>query len=400
MNIWIINHHTLTPDMGGGTRHYDFASELVKRGHTVTIVASSFHYSKYKEMKEYKDKNYIQESIDGVDFIWIKTPSYVGNGLGRVLNMLSFTYTALKIIPKLKLKKPNIVVGSSVHLFAVYVAYKLSKIYKIPFVMEVRDIWPQTLIDMGISKFHPFVILLGFLERFLYKKADKIISNLPYAYEHIQKYVSVDKFVWISNGVNLDQVIYKEKKITDNFVIGYTGAIGMANNLSILVDVAEKLQDKADIFIRIIGEGAEKVNLKEKIKLKNLKNIVVEDSVAKVEVYDVLYDCDLLYVGLKDSPLYRFGISMNKIYDYMASGRPILFSSKARNNPIEDAKCGLTVNPDNAEIVYESILKIYSLSSKERNELGKNGYEYAKIHFSIKVLVDKLETLLYNCQIK
>ncbi|MCT7597613.1 glycosyltransferase family 4 protein [Aliarcobacter butzleri] len=394
MNIWIFNHHALTPDMSGGTRHYDFAKELIKRGHSVTIIASSFHYSKYKEMKDYKDKDYLCEKIDGIDFIWIKTPPYFGNGMNRVKNMIAYTYKVLKYIPKLNLRKPDIIVGSSVHLFAVWSAYKLSCRYKTPFIMEVRDLWPQTLIDMGISKWHPFIILLGLLERYLYKKADKIISNLPYAYDYIGKFVEKEKFIWISNGVDLSNIKYISKEKSDKFTISYTGAIGVANNLHILLNVAKKLKDKENIYFRIVGEGAEKEKLKVFVKENNLSNISIENSVPKNEVTNILQNSDILYFNLKDSPVFNYGISSNKLYDYMASGRVIIFSTKAKNNPIKDANAGYSIAPDDVEDLEKTILEIYNLSQEKRDAIGQKIRKYAEQNYSIEILVDKFEKLL------
>ena len=394
MNIWIFNHHALTPDMNGGTRHYDFAKELVKRGNRVTIVASSFHYSKYKEMREYKDKEYLIEKIDGIDFIWIKTPAYYGNGVSRVKNMISYTYKVLKYIPNLNLSKPDIVVGSSVHLFAVWAAYKLSRKYNTPFIMEVRDLWPQTLMDMGISKWHPFIILLGLLEKYLYKKADKIISNLPYAYDYIGKFVEKEKFVWISNGVDLSNIKYTPKEKNEKFVISYTGAIGIANNLQILLDAAKKLKDRKNIYFRIVGEGVEKEKLKVFAEKNNLLNVSIENSVPKNEVTNILLNSDVLYFNLKDSPVFNYGISSNKLFDYMASGRVIIFSTKAKNNLIEDAKAGYSIVPDNVEVLEKTILEIYNLSQKERDEIGQKIRKYAEDNYSIEILVDKFEDLL------
>jgi len=394
LNIWIFNHHALTPDMSGGTRHYDFAKELIKRGHSVTIIASSFHYSKYKEMKEYKDKEYLCEKIDGIDFIWIKTPTYFGNGISRVKNMISYSYKVLKYIPKLNLSKPDIIVGSSVHLFAVWAAYKLSCRYNTPFIMEVRDLWPQTLIDMGISKWHPFIMLIGWLEKFLYKKADKIISNLPYAYEYIGKLVEMEKFIWISNGVDLSNIKYTSKEKSNKFIISYTGAIGVANNLQILLEVAKKLKDNENLYFRIVGEGAEKEKLKTFVKENNLSNVSIENSVPKNEVTNILQNSDILFLSLKDSPLYRFGISLNKLFDYMASGRVIIFAGNSKNNPIKDANAGYSIAPDDVEDLQKAILEIYNLSQEKRDEIGKKIRKYAEDNYSIQILVDKFEKLL------
>lgn len=394
MNIWIFNHHTLTPDMSGGTRHYDFAKELTKRGHKVTIVASSFHYSKYQEMKEYGDREYLLESIDGIDFIWIKTPAYFGNGIGRVKNMLIYTFKVLKIIPKLNLSKPDIIIGSSVHLFAVWAAYKLAQKYKTPFIMEVRDLWPQTLIDMGISKWHPFILLLGWLERYLYKKADKIISNLPYAYDYIGQFVEREKFIWISNGVDLSNIKYVPKEQSEKFVISYIGAVGVANNLQILLDAAKKLQGKKDVCFTIVGDGAEKEKLRKFVKENNLQNVSIKKSVPKSEVSKILENSDVLYFNLKDSPIFNYGISSNKLFDYMASGRVIIFSTNARNNPIKDANAGYTIKPDNADLLKEAILEIYNLPNEERIKIGEKIRAYAEDNYSIEILTDKFENLL------
>ena len=394
MNIWILNHHALTPEMSGGTRHYDFARELVKRGHGVTIVASSFHYSQYKEMKVYDTREYIQEKIDGIDFIWIETPPYFGNGVGRVKNMLSYTQKVLKYLPKLNLQKPDIIIGSSVHLFAVYAAYKLSVKYNTPFIMEVRDLWPQTLIDMGISKWHPFILLLGYLEKYLYKKANRIISNLPYANDYIGQIVSKDKFAWISNGTDLSAIKYIPKKAEERFVISYTGSMGVANNLQVLLDVAKKLSYKKDIYFRIIGDGVEKERLKTFVRVNNLHNVTIEDAVPKEQVAGILQNSDVLYLSLLDSPLYRFGISLNKLFDYMASGRVVILAGNPGNNPIKDADAGYSIKPNDAKELEKTILNIYSLSNEERVKVGSKIRQYAEKNYSIEVLVDKLELLL------
>lgn len=395
MNIWILNHHALTPDMSGGTRHYDFAIELIKRGHTVTIVASSFHYSKYQEMKEYKDKEYLIEKIDGINFIWIKTTPYYSNGISRVKNMISYTYKVLKYIPQLNLSQPDVIVGSSVHLFAVWAAYRLSSKYNIPFIMEVRDIWPQSLVDMGMSKLHLFIILLGFLERYLYRKADKIISNLPYAYEHIKQFVSKEKFAWISNGVDLSNIKYIPKAKSEKIIIGYMGSLGIANSMDSFFETTNKFKNNKNIEFHIYGEGKLKQKYIDFVQNHNLNDTVkIMNLVPKNKVSDILNSFDVVYLSLKDSPLYRFGISLNKLFDYMASGRVIIFAGNSKNNPIKDAKAGYSIAPNDVESLEKTILEIYSLSQEKRNEIGQKIRHYAEQNYSIEVLVDKLETLL------
>lgn len=400
-NIWIFNHYAITPDLPGGTRHFDFGKELVKRGYKVTIFASSFHYSLLKETKEYKRNSFIIEDCEGVRFVWLKTFPYSGNDWKRVINMLSYSIRAYMVAKSFDIEKPDIIIGSSVHLFAVFTAYLLSKKYKTPFIMEVRDLWPQTLIDMGMSKWHPFVILLGILERFLYKRANKIITLLPKANEYIERFgVPKDKIVWIPNGVDLERFNIDEsnsdfKNDKSSFVITYTGAFEKAKNFDILLEAAEKLnKDYLEIKFLIVGEGPEKERLMRIVKEKNLSNVEFNKAVSKNEVTKILDKSDVLIFLIKNLPVFIYGISSNKLFDYLASGKPIIFCSNSINNPVEEAKAGITVPPDNSEELAEAVIKLYNLSKEDRQIMGRNGKNYVKKYYSIPVLVDKLEKVI------
>uniref|UniRef100_A0A7C3RWL1 Glycosyltransferase WbuB n=1 Tax=Dictyoglomus thermophilum TaxID=14 RepID=A0A7C3RWL1_DICTH len=399
-NIWIFNHYAITPDLPGGTRHFDFGKELVKRGYNVTIFASSFHYSLLKEIKEYKKNSYIIEDYDGVRFVWIKTFPYSRNDWRRVINMLSYSIRSYKVAKKINIEKPDIIIGSSVHLFAVFIAYLLSKKYKTPFIMEVRDLWPQTLIDMGVSKWHPFVILLGILEKFLYKKADKIIVLLPKANEYIENLgISPEKIVWIPNGVDLERFNFDIECIDlridkKNFVITYTGAIGKANNLDTLLETARILKDNyPEIKFLLVGNGTEKERLIQIAKENNLKNVEFRDPVPKNEIAKIINKSDVLILLVRDSPLYKYGISFNKLFDYLASGKPIIFSSNSINNPVEEAKAGITVPPDNPQALADAIIRLYKIPPEERKRMGDNGKKYVEKYYSMPVLVDRLEKI-------
>jgi glycosyltransferase involved in cell wall biosynthesis len=394
MNVWILNHYALPPDAGGGTRHFDFARVLRRRGHDVTIVASSIHYATQKQMRNYGEEPYLVETTEGVRFVWLKTPPYRGNGIGRVRNMLAYTRNALRILPRLDIPAPDVVVGSSVHLFAVYAAYRLARRYGVPFVMEVRDLWPQTLIDFGMSRYHPFVMLLGVTERFLYRKADKIVSLLPYAHEHIGRYTDSSKVVWISNGTDMRRIAYVPPVKKPTLDVCYAGAMGTANNLDVLLDAAALLRDRDDIRFRLRGEGALKERLLKRVREEKLHNVTIEDAVPKEAVGAFLASCDVLYVGLKDSPLYRYGMSMNKIYDYMAAGRPIVFAAASRNNPLEEAGIGYTVAPDDAAAIRDALVRIAALPLEHRRRLGEKARKFVESHYDVEVLAERFEKTL------
>jgi len=398
MNIWILNHYAVTRDLPGGTRHFDFAEELTRRGYKVTVFCSSFHFGLRKEVKfsPQEKKIFKEEEHDGVKFVWIKTFPYKGNDLRRVINMFSYAYRVLRIGKSKKLERPDVIIGSSVHLLAVFSAYLLSKYHKTHFIMEVRDLWPQTLVDMGLSRWHPLVLLLRILETFLYRKAEKIIVLLPKADEYIKSLrIPGEKIVWIPNGVNLCRFRKSKKRGNgnDGFVVMYMGVMGRANNIDVILEAAQKLKKYKEIRFLLVGDGPEKARLKKFSEEIRLNNVSFEDAVPKEKVPLYLQDADVLIFNLIDAPVFRFGISPNKLFDYMASGNPIIFASNAVNNPVEEAKAGITVKPL-PNTLASAILELYRISEDERIKMGRRGFEYVKKYHNIPVLVDRLEKVL------
>lgn len=406
-SIWILNHYAITPDLPGGTRHFDFAKELTKRGYSITIFASAFIHGIFEYRKLNKKEKWRVENYDGVNFVWIKTFPYKGNGVRRILNMLSY-FISVEQIGKLSakgssvpFKVPDIIIGSSVHPFAALAGYKLSRFYKTPFVFEVRDLWPQTLIELGkISSKNPFVVVLRKLEKYLYKKSDRIIVLLPKASDYIKSLgILREKIVWIPNGVDIRRFSDAKKYINsrnNKFIVSYVGSHGVANSLGTLIEAAKILQDKGykDILVRLVGSGAEKERLIRKAQILNLKNVIFENPVSKNNVPTVLLDSDVLYAGLSNKDgLYRFGISLNKLFDYLAAEKPIIFASNAFNNPIEESSAGISVAPEDPQSVANAIIKLYNMSEEERKQMGKNGKEYVENKHGIPILVNRLENL-------
>jgi len=398
LNIWIFNHYAKSPDMPGSSRHYDFSTELVKRGHRVRIFASSFHSTLHKEMKEFHDEKYKMEDVNSVYFTWIKTKPYKKNNWKRALNMCSYSFIANRATHEIKEEKPDIVLGSSVHLFAVFVAYLVSRHFKVPFVMEVRDLWPQTLIDMGMSKLNPFIILMQRLEKFLYKKAKLIITLLPNAKEYIEGLnVQADKIMWLPNGVDLSRFKMDKtiKRNDSNFQVTYAGALSKGKNLDVLIDVAEKIAvDYKDIDFHIIGDGPERHRLQELIEQKNLNNVTIVGAVSKNKVFDCLREADVLFTSAKGIGCTKYGISPNKVFDYLAAGKPVVFARLSSNNPIEEAEAGFTVPPDDPEKIAVSIIRLHEMNEEERLKLGINGRKYVEDNYSIEKLTNRLEDVL------
>ncbi len=404
MIIWMLNHYAVTPSMPGGTRHYDIGRELLKKNHQVSIFASSFHYSQHTELKLAKKEKWKIKKIDGINFVWIKTFPYQKNNWRRVINMLSYMYRVYWIGKKFtkidkNIGRPDIIIGSSVHLLAVLAAYWLAKHYKAKFLMEVRDLWPQTLVDMRkFKEDDPITKILRFLEKFLYRKAKKIIVTLPLVENYITSLsINKNKIVWIPNGVDLLK-FKKIERVQPNkyFKAMYLGAHGAVNALEVILDAAKIIQDKGYEKIRFIlaGDGAEKKNLIKYKERLGLKNTEFRFPVTKTELSAALNKADLLIFNLKKIETFKYGISSNKLFDYMAAGKPIIFSVNAANNPVKEAGCGISVPPENPEMMTQAIIKLYQISPEERENIGRRGREYVGKYHSIPVLADKLEVVI------
>jgi lipopolysaccharide/colanic/teichoic acid biosynthesis glycosyltransferase len=404
-NVWIINQYAITSDMPGGTRHYDFSRELAKKGFNLIIFAGSFHYSLHKELKLGEKERYKLENFKGVSFFWIKTSSYEKNDWRRMVNMLSFAWRVYWVGRKLKndveIGKPEAIIGSSPHLFSTIAAYLLSIHYRVPFIMEVRDLWPQSLIEMGRYKKTALTVrVLSIIEKFLYKKAKRIIVLMPLAKNYIIPLgISEQKIVWISNGVALSDItLSRNINKNDFFKIAYIGAHGIANNLMSILDAAKVLQDKKEEKIRFIfvGDGAEKKNLLDYSRKLVLKNVEFRDPVEKKKIWNVFQEADVLIICLQKADIFRYGISPNKLFDYMASAKPIILCINSENNPVLDSSCGIAAKPDDPQDIARVALEFYRMLPEQRERMGKRGREYVEKNNSIAVLSVKLQKVIQD----
>ncbi|HBQ25582.1 MAG TPA: glycosyltransferase WbuB [Syntrophomonas sp.] len=300
---------------------------------------------------------------------------------------------------KTKLSDPDIIIGSSPQPFAALAAERLASDYNIPFFMEVRDLWPQSLIDLGkTSKYHPFIILLAMLEKYLYKKAAKIVTALPGASNYISELgFPKGKIVWISNGIDLTLVPEFNKSMQNNvFTVMYTGAHGVANSLDTILYAADSIMKQfgEKILFRFIGDGVEKNNLKNLSSNLKLENVVFEDPVPKKDIYNILNEADAFIAVSKKTKLYRWGISPNKLFDYFAMSKPVVLGVEAYNDPVKEAGAGISVSPEDPQALAEAILKLYNMPVEEREEMGLRGRRHVEDNYDFKKLAEKLEVVL------
>jgi len=397
-NIWLINHYAQHPGGAGGTRHFCLAKYLNQIGWKVTIIASSVEVYTGKQRLEPSESVRL-DKYENVEFLWIKTSTYQGNGSARMKNMLEFTFRLL--LPKYTrlLSKPDLIIGSSVHPFACWSAAILARKLKVPFVFEVRDLWPETLIQLGRIKRNGIIakIMLR-LERWLYQRADKIITLLPEADKYIAKQgIDTKKVAWIPNGVELNNFV-EPLHNNDKFTLMYLGSHGNANALDTELRAIKKLKKNNwhhNFIFRMIGDGPLKPSLIELARELNISELIsFESAVSKNEIPSLAAQADAFIVSLINIPLYQYGISLNKIFDYFSAGRPTVFAGNPVNNPILDANAGISVDADDIDAIALAIETIKSMPLEQRLAMGKNGRAYVESHHNYRNLALKLSSEL------
>jgi glycosyltransferase involved in cell wall biosynthesis len=398
--VWILNHYAVLPSEAGSTRHFEILSRLVDKDWTAVVLAASFsHWQKKQRVAVYRFFTDHLEKQVRFRFIW--TPRYTNNGVLRMINM--FFYFILILTPGVTrgLSKPSVIVGSSVHPLAAWAAQILARRHNVPFIYEVRDLWPETLIAMNRIKQNSISArFMRWLEKRLFQRAQKIIVLLPHAELYISRYgIDENKIEWIPNGVALNRGISSEKN-NEAFTIMYAGAHGEANGLDVILDAIKILKERRvskPLCFRFIGEGESKQKLINKMLEYGLDNVKFEKGVSKNKIPELLSEADAFIISVNDLPrLYQYGISMNKIFDYMAAGKPVIAALSAANNPIIEANAGITVEPGRADELADAIEKVTKMSEDERNTLGRHGQEYIKKYHDYDVLAKKFNALLDN----
>ncbi len=399
-NAWILNHYATEPVGTGSTRHFSIAKYLKDHGWNTTVIAASVEHATGRQRIESSALSDTQE-YEGVGFLWLKTPRYTGNGLSRMLNMLVYTFLVLLPGTTRAIAKPDVIIGSSVHPFAVWAASRLAARFKVPFIFEIRDLWPQTLVDMKrIEDTSWMARFFYWLELSLFRKAARIITLLPGVAEYIAaKAIDPGKVVWIPNAVDLDKIQETgHRSGTGEFILMYIGAHGQANGLDTLIEALALLEKQplpVKFHCRLIGNGPLKEALVERSRKLGLTSVSFEPAVPKAQVVLVASEADAFVITVQDLPeLYRYGISMNKLYDYMAMGKPVIIAADAFNNPVEESGGGLSVEPESPPALAEAIEKLVCLPEAERRQMGDKAQAYVHQHHSYKMLAKKIAAVL------
>jgi len=398
MNILLIHQYFLEEDDSGGARFNEMTKIWSEQGHNVSVLAGMMHYGGSEKRAEYKGK-FVVAKKQGNITVWRCHVSelYNSNFLGRMWGYFSFVFSSL-FAGGFKLKgKFDIIIVTSPPLFVGITAYLLSKTKRIPFLFEIRDLWPESAIDTGVLKSQLLIKSAYTFERFIYKKA-KLINVLTPAFKEkliTYKNVSPEKVIFIPNAADFsfsDELLQhfdreyfrKTNGLSDKFVITYIGAHGVANHLQQILETSKLLEDLPVLFL-LIGQGMEKKRLIELAGKMQCSNVIFLDPIPKKEVLKYIIASDMGTSVLKKTDAFKTVYS-NKTFDYMSCKKPILMAIDGVSRElIEKADAGVFIEPENPKDFAEKI-QMYIKNPDLVKKQGENGYLYAKQYFDRNVL--------------
>jgi glycosyltransferase involved in cell wall biosynthesis len=408
----MVNQYASAPDEPSGSRHYALARELVARGRVVTIFAAGFGHNAKVDRRLPAHALYRGEWFDGVRFVWLRTVPYRGNTWRRQVNMVSFLVVFLVV--QTREKTPDTVIGSTVHPFAALGAWLAARLRGATFVFEIRDLWPQTLVDLGAMRVgSPGERLLRGLEAFLVRRASAVITLLPGVRDYlVEQGLPADHVVYIPNGADLAafaataQVETEPGAVADalgqitrlkadgRFVLGYLGAFGRVNRVDLIVEAAVEAErrDPGRIGLVVVGDGPERPDVER--LAAGCPAVCVGRAVPKQFVPTILRALDAAVVHTTYTPVYRYGISFNKLFEYMAAERPVVFACDSAYDPVRETGAGISTEPDDPGRMADAFLDLAGATPAARAEMGAAGRRYVALEHDFEKLGETLDQVI------
>lgn len=410
MNIWLINHYAVPTKYYPLARPENYARFLIAKGHNVTIfAASTVHNSNINLIDD--GSLYREEFVDGIHYVYIRDCDYADNVKKRIINMFLFPNRLPKVCKHFD--KPDVIISVSATPMACTMGLKLAKKYKCKGIAEVADLWPESFVAYGlIGEKNLMLKPMYAYEHRMYHKADAIIFTMEGGKDYlIQKKwdkanggnIDLKKVYHINNGVDLakfdNDVLcnpIKDEDLSNNelFKVIYTGAIRKANDLSILLEVSAKIDESGKkIVLLIYGDGEDRKHLEQEAKARKLKSIIFKGRIDKNQVPYVLSKADVCLLHWKPTPITKFGMSMNKSFEYLASGKPIISNSISGYDLIKKYDCGITADVSDANEYVNNIVRISDATEDEYQRMCDNSRKAAQ-EYDFKKLTDRLLTII------
>jgi glycosyltransferase involved in cell wall biosynthesis len=393
--IWCVSKYASPETYGPSTKLFNTARYLSKF-HDVTLISSnSNHHAKYPK----SNKKVNVEFIESLRHIWINQPSFKKTrSLSRLISWFKFDYELDRLQKELN-EVPDLILVSSLPLFTILWALKIKRKYGIKVIFEVRDIYPLTMMEMGYSRWNPIVLYMSYVEHKAYKESDLVVGTMSGIGQRVEEVLGYKKETFHSP-IGLSPLfkqaieeIEEKKFIQNEFVVGYLGSVGKANNLDTLIKVAKHLQSDKRFHFLVVGDG-EMLNT---YKSTSSSNVTFTGRVAPKSVRYWINNCDVVYVSTLNSKVLNYGQSLNKFREYLASGRPIIFSYEGYiDSYMKSTGIKYTKIDDKVEII-EAIFSFYNYS-KEQLELASNSnkkiaqsqFSYHNINKNYHKIIKKL----------
>ena len=387
--LWLINQFANTPDLPGHTRQYEVAAGLVGLGWRVGVYASDFNLIQRRYRRLRFPLLCSSERPAGIRWSWLWVSPYRQNNWKRQLNMLTFClHLVLRLLPaallgRLRGRAPNVILASSPQLPAAFTCFWIARLSGLPFVLEVRDLWPQALIDQGGKTLDSLIVrLLGWMERQLYSNAHTVVVLAQGAERYVRER-GARRTAWLPNGPDLE--LFASQPLPPDqatFTVLYAGAHGDANALENVIEAVRLLEKRnSPVRFQFIGDGPEKQALIQ--QAVGLKTVVFNNPVPKAEIPARMAQADAILLSLRDVPLFRYGVSPNKLYDAYAIGRPVITTvAGSINAEVETHHLGVTAEPGDSQDLADAILRLAQTSRVEREAMAKRATELAHSTYS------------------
>lgn len=379
MHAWFIHPYLIPSHSAGINRYHALAQELIGRGHGITLFGAHRHHRQPAPLTLPPGASWHQTMEEDVPVVWFRGFTSQRAYSRRILNMLAMARMIRRAPWASSMARPDLIMGNMPDPFGAYASLLLARRLGVPFVLQLSDIWPETLVQLGgISPRHPLILLMARLQRIVYREAAAIATTLPYAHEQVAKEGGdPEKVHWIPNGIALNKLPSPAPfPPSPPLHVLYAGALGEANHIDKLLQAiarANQLSAPGSLHYTFLGEGQEKPHLIELARELSLENVSFKEAVPKKELPSHLAAAHAFMIEVPDLPLYRYGIAMNKLNDYMAAARPVVIACSARNNPVAEYEAGFCVPGGDTEALAQAFAALPSVSEEELARLGENG---------------------------
>lgn len=406
MDIWLINHYAVPPKYYPLARQTCFARYLMAMGHTVTIfAASTVHNSTMNLITD--GAPWREEVVDGVHYVYIRCMDYQGNGLKRIYNICEFAWKLPGVCRKFP--RPDAIVATSMPPTSCAMGIHLARKYGCRGVAEIADLWPESIVAYGIAgPRNPAVLALRRLEKWIYEKADDVVFTCEGGYDYIVEQgwegkIPRAKVHYINNGVDLAAFDENRARYTVQdpdledpsvFKVVYTGSIRQVNHLGLLLDAAKEVTDPRVKFL-IWGDGDQRAALEQRVREEGISNVVFKGKVEKKYIPSIVSRADINLAHNDPSPLFRFGISFNKLFDYLAAGKPVLCDFPCPYNPAIQCGAGISVDAPSSGKIAAAVESMSALPQETYQQYCSAARAAAE-KYDFRVLTQKLLAVIQH----